>query len=252
MTGFDLTGRHALVTGASSGLGAHFAQVLSKAGAELGLAGRRQGRLADLSKTLSNPSHVITMDVTDSESITAGLNQYQDSAGCLPDVLVNNAGIADGSGFLDAERSKTQEVFATNQMAAFDMAQAISRRWIKAKRGGVIINITSIAGTRVLGGAAAYAASKAALTHLTRLQAFELARHDIRVNAIAPGYFKTEMNEGFLDSDAGKALINRVPMRRSGELCDLDGVLLLLASDMSAYMTGAVIAVDGGHLCSSL
>jgi NAD(P)-dependent dehydrogenase (short-subunit alcohol dehydrogenase family) len=252
MQSFDLTGRHALVTGASSGLGAHFAKVLSAAGAEVGLAARRQTKLKAVSKTLTGPNHIIEMDVTNPDSITAGLEAYVTAAGHLPDVLVNNAGIADGTGFLEAKREKTEAVFATNQMAVFDVAQAMSRQWVDAGRGGSIINITSIMGMRAAGGAAAYATSKAAVEHLTKIQALELARYQIRVNAIAPGYFETEMNDGFLASRAGKAMIERVPMRRAGELQDLDGVLLLLASDMSAYMTGAVIPVDGGHLCSGL
>ncbi|MCE2517549.1 MAG: SDR family oxidoreductase [Alphaproteobacteria bacterium] len=250
--GIDLTGQHAFITGASSGLGAHFAKVLSSAGATVGLAARRADKLAEVAATLDGPAHVIEMDVTAPDSIAAGLDAYLHSAGQLPDILINNAGIADPAGFLQADREKTQAVFATNQMAVMDVTQDLCRRWVANGQGGNVIHISSITGLRAVGGAAAYAASKAAVAHLTKIQALELARHQIRVNAIAPGYFATEINEDFLETDAGQALIKRIPMRRCGTRDDLNGALLLLASGMSAYMTGTVIPVDGGHLCSSL
>lgn len=249
---FNLTGKRALITGASSGLGAHFAATLSAAGAVVGLAARRGEKLSDLANQLPNESHVIPMDVTDPSSISAGIDGFISASGGLPDLLINNAGIADPVGFLHAERKDTEAVFATNQLAVFDVSQILCRKWVDAGHPGNVINISSITGEHAVGGAAAYAASKAAVAHLTKVMALELARHQIRVNAIAPGYFATEMNEEFLASDAGKALIKRVPMRRSGQLEDLDGLLLLLASDLSSYMTGTVIPVDGGHLCRSL
>lgn len=249
---FTMTGKHVLITGASSGLGAHFAKTLAGAGATVGLAARRRDRLVSLADAIGGNAHIIEMDVTDPSSIAAGIDAYAAAAGQLPDTLINNAGIADPKGFLDAERQDTKAVFETNQMAVFDTAQDLARRWVAQGMAGNIINIASIAGERVIGGAAAYAASKAAVAHLTKVQAMELARHNIRVNAIAPGYFATEINADFLQSDAAQKLIKRVPMRRIGAFQDLDGVLLLLASEMSSYMTGAVIPVDGGHLCASL
>ena len=249
---FSLTHKHALITGASSGLGAHFAKVLSSAGANVGLAARRLDRLHDLAQTIGDTAVPIEMDVTDKGSIHNGLDAYVEATGHLPDILINNAGIADPTGFLAAEDDQTDAVFATNQKAVFSMAQAISRRWIDAAMPGVIINIASIAGLRPMGGAASYAASKAAVIHLTKVQALELARHQIRVNAIAPGYFSTEINQDFLNSPQGEGLIKRVPMRRVGQYQDLDGVVLLLASDASGFMTGSVITIDGGHLCASL
>ena len=248
----DLKGKRALITGASSGLGAHFARTLHHHGVIVGLAARRRDRLQDMADTMGAGAHPISMDVTDHASIAAGLDDFVAAAGGLPDILINNAGIADPKGFLDAAPEDTQMVFDTNQTAVFSASQDLAKRWIAAERGGVIINIASIAGLRVMGGAAAYVASKAAVAHLTKVQALELARYGIRANAIAPGYFETEINSGFLKSDAGQKLINRIPMRRTGQPEDLDGLMLLLCSDRSAYMTGSVIPIDGGHLTTSL
>ena len=248
----DLNGKRALITGASSGLGAHFAKTLHHHGVTVGLAARRLYRLQDLANSLGEAAHPVTMDVTDSTSIAAGLDAFTAASGALPDIIINNAGIADPKGFLDAAPQDTQMVFDTNQTAVFSASQEIAKRWIAADRGGVIINIASIAGLRVMGGAAAYVASKAAVAHLTKVQALELARYGIRANAIAPGYFETEINSGFLKSDAGQKLISRIPMRRTGQPEDLEGLILLLCSDRSAYMTGSVIPIDGGHLTTSL
>ena len=249
---FNLAGKHAFITGASSGLGAHFANVLSEAGAHVGLAARRLNRLQDLADEINGTAIPIAMDVTDQTAIEQGLNAYFQVVGQWPDILVNNAGIADPTGFLDAQEDQTDAVFATNQKSVFMMAQAMAKRWIDAGKPGVIINIASIAGMRAMGGAASYAASKAAVIQMTKTQALELARHQIRVNAIAPGYFSTEINQGFLNSPQGEALIKRIPMRRAGDYQDLNGVILLLASDASAFMTGSIVTIDGGHLCSSL
>ncbi len=248
----DLKGKRALITGASSGLGAHFAKTLIRHGAVVGLAARRLDRLNALATELGVNAHTVQMDVTDTSSIAIGFDEFEKQSGGMPDILINNAGMADPKGFLDAAPQDTQTVFDTNQTAVFNTAQNMSRRWIEANRGGVIINIASIAGLRVMGGAAAYVASKAAVAHLTKVQALELARYGIRANAIAPGYIETEINSGFLNSDAGAKLINRIPMRRTGQPEDLEGLILLLCSDRSAYMTGSVIPIDGGHLTTSL
>ena len=249
---FNLAGKHAFITGASSGLGAHFAKVLSMAGASVGLAARRLDRLQDLADEINGLAIPIAMDVTDQTDIEQGLESYFKTSGQWPDILINNAGIADPTGFLDAEEDQTDAVFATNQKSVFMMTQALAKRWIDAGKPGVIINIASIAGMRPMGGAASYAASKAAVIQMTKTQALELARHQIRVNAIAPGYFSTEINQEFLNSPQGEALIKRIPMRRVGDYQDINGVILLLASDASAFMTGSIITIDGGHLCSSL
>ncbi|XDZ65795.1 SDR family NAD(P)-dependent oxidoreductase [Alphaproteobacteria bacterium LSUCC0684] len=249
---FDLRGKVALVTGASSGLGRHFAKTLARAGAEVGIAARRRDRLEALARDAEGRMIPVKMDVTDPGSVAAGLDEIEGETGLPVSILVNNAGIADATGFLKAERENTEVVFATNQMAVFELAQAVSRRLVDKGIGGSIINIASIAGLRAMGGAAAYAASKAAVAHLTRVQALELARYGIRANAIAPGYVETEINQAFLRSETGQALIQRIPMRRTGEVDELDALLLLLASDRGSYITGAVIPVDGGHLTSSL
>ena len=249
---FRLDGRIALITGASSGLGQRFARVMIEAGATVGIAARRRDRLDELASTLGPAAIPLTMDVTDPASISAGLDALEASAGGRATVIVNNAGIADPNGFLKAQRSDTEAVFATNQMAVFDVAQQAARRMIEHGDSGSIINISSITGLRAVGGAASYAASKAAVAHLTKVQALECARHGIRVNALAPGYIATDMNADFLASDAGAALIRRIPLQRSGTAQDLDGALLLLAGDAGAFITGAVLPVDGGHLAASL
>ncbi|MGC6485063.1 MAG: SDR family NAD(P)-dependent oxidoreductase [Candidatus Puniceispirillales bacterium] len=249
---FRVDGQIALVTGASSGLGLRFAELLVAAGAVVGIAARREDKLAAVAARLGDSAIPIPMDVTDDAAIARGFDQLEAKAGGCASIIVNNAGMADPTGFLDAERAATEAVFATNQMAVFAVAQQAAQRMIKAGIGGSIINIASIAGLRTIGGAASYAASKAAVAHLTKVQALECARHGIRVNALAPGYITTDINAGFLASPAGEKLIKRIPMQRCGTPEDLDGALLLLASDAGAFMTGVVLPVDGGHLTSTL
>jgi NAD(P)-dependent dehydrogenase (short-subunit alcohol dehydrogenase family) len=247
---FDLAGRTALVTGASSGLGRHFAGVLSRAGAAVVLAARRVEALEEAASEIraaGGTASVVAMDVGDSASIATAL----DAAGPL-DILVNNAGTAAPAAFLSLAEADLDRVLDVNLKGVFLVAQGFARRARDAGRPAVIVNIASVLGLRVAGHVAAYAASKAGVIQLTRAMALELARDRIRVNAIAPGYFATEINGDFLESDAGRAMLKRIPQRRIGDLSDLDGPLLLLCSDASAYMTGAVIPVDGGHLVSSL
>lgn len=251
---FGLEGTVALITGASSGLGRHFALTLSAAGCVVGIAARREDRLNDLAaeiESLGGQALPMPMDVTDPGAIGTQLDRLDNEFG-TPAVLVNNAGLAANHGFLDAPGEETSAVFDVNQTAVWNVAQAFARRLVAAETGGSIINIASIMGLRATGGAASYGVTKAAVAHMTQIQALELARHDIRANAIAPGYFDTELNQGFLASNAGIKLIKRVPMRRTGRIEELDGLLLLLASNRSSFMTGAVIPVDGGHLVSSL
>lgn len=251
---FELKGRVALVTGASSGLGEHFAETLAKAGCVVGLAARRGDKLRTVAERIEaqgGTAIVLEMDVTDAPSIEAGLDRITQIAGS-PTILVNNAGSAAPSSFLDAKPDETEQIFALNQSGPWQVAQSLCRRLVDAKLGGTIVNIASITGLRTLSGAASYVVSKAALVQMTKVMALELARHDIRVNAIAPGYFATDLNRDFLESDAGQKIIRRVPMRRSGNMEDLDGTLLLLASERSGFMTGSIIPVDGGHLVSGL
>jgi NAD(P)-dependent dehydrogenase (short-subunit alcohol dehydrogenase family) len=230
------------------------ALTLAAAGCTVGLAARREGYLTALAgeiEAAGGRAVVLRTDVTDRASIEESVATLTEAAG-VPTILINNAGMAQGASFLNAADDDTRSVFALNQMAAWDVAQVVCRAMIAAETGGSVVNIASITGERPIGGAAAYAVSKAAVIHMTKVMALELARHDIRVNALAPGYFATDMNRDFLDSDAGKTLLKRSPMRRAGNMDELDGPLLMLASDRGSFMTGAVIPVDGGHLVSTL
>ena len=251
---FDLSGRTALVTGASSGLGRHFARTLAVHGAAVALAARRIERLEALAGEIRDAGGIafpIRMDVTDAGSVAAGLDAARDALG-VPDILVNNSGIARPASTLDVTEDDWAGVVGTNLEGAWRVAQGAARRMVDAGRSGTIINVLSILAFGVARGLGSYAASKAGLLQLTRTMAMELARHRVRVNAIAPGYVLTEMNREFFASDAGKAMIEHIPQRRIGDPSELDGALLLLASDASAYMTGSTIVVDGGHLASSL
>ncbi len=245
-----LNNKLALVTGASSGLGAHFAEVLAGAGADVVLAARREDKLAKVAEGIrAAGGRCLTaqLDVADPASVARLAPLLQDI-----DVLVNNAGLAREVGSLDMPEADWDVVMDTNLKGMFLVAQAAGRAMRAHGRGGSLINIASILGLRQSPGVLAYAVSKAGAIQLTKSMALELARFNIRVNAIAPGYLSTEMNAAHWDTEAGKALIRRIPQRRLGRLQDLDGPLLLLASDDSAYMTGSVIAVDGGHLLSGL
>jgi NAD(P)-dependent dehydrogenase (short-subunit alcohol dehydrogenase family) len=247
---FALEGKRALVTGASSGLGRHFAQVLAGAGAEVIVAARRTEALRGLVDEIvsaGGQASAVRLDVTDAASIAAALDQ----AGAV-DVLVNNAGVTNTKAVLDQTEADFDFILGTNLKGGFLVATEAARRMRDRGAAGSIINIASILGLRQGGQVTPYAISKAAVIQMTKQLGLELARFNIRVNAIAPGYVSTELNDDFFRSDAGKALIKRIPQRRLGNLPDLDGPLLLLASDASLYMTGSVVAVDGGHLVSSL
>lgn len=238
------------MTGASSGLGAHFAKVLAQAGAEVVLAARRVPELGAIAQEVvqaGGKCSTIMLDVTDARSIEAASPLLEKI-----DILVNNAGLVREAVALDMAEADWDVVIDTNLKGMFLLSQAVGRAMRVRGTGGSIINIASILGLRQAGGVLSYAVSKAGAIQFTKALALELARFGIRVNAIAPGYLDTELNQAFWDTDAGKALIKRIPQRRLGKLEDLDGPLLLLASDASAYMTGSVITVDGGHLVSSL
>lgn len=250
MKPFDLSGKTALVTGASSGLGAHFARCLGEAGASVVLAARRVDRLATLQAELTQQNIAaksIALDVQSAESVSTAL----DSAGPL-DIVVNNAGISIVKPALDMPEADWDSVVDTNLRGAWLVAQGAARRWVADKRPGSIVNIASILGLRTIGQVAPYNASKAGLIHLTRALAMEWARHQIRVNAICPGYIETEMNAPFWKTPGGQRLIERIPQRRIGQPEHLDGALLLLASEAGAFMTGSILTVDGGHTVNSL
>jgi len=251
---FDLSGRTALVTGASSGLGEHFARTLAANGAAVVVAARREDRLAALVKDITGAGDraaAVRMDVTDGASIRTGFETAAGHFGPI-DVTINNAGISAPGTTLDLPEADWDQVVDTNLRGAWLVAQAAARQLVAAGRPGRIVNIASIVGLRPIGQLAPYAAAKAGLIHLTRTLAMEWARHHIQVNAIAPGYFATDINREFWETLAGKRLIERIPQRRLGQPQDLDGALLLLASDAGAFMTGSVIVVDGGHTVGSL
>lgn len=251
---FSLKGRRALVTGAAGGLGAHFAQTLSNAGAELVLAGRRIEPLQELQETLIRKgarAHAVSMDVTDAESISNALDDAQQALGPV-DIAVCNAGTAVSKPSLKLDVADWNAVLDVNLKGCWLVANEVARRLVAAERPGCIVNVSSILGYRVAGSVLPYTVSKAGLEQMTKALAFEWARHGIRVNALAPGYIETDLNRDFFKTESGQAMIRRIPQRRLGALQDLDGALLLLASDASRYMTGTSVVVDGGHLQSTL
>ncbi len=251
---FSLKGRVALVTGASGGLGRQFALTLSGAGASVVLTARRKPKLEQLSQEIeSNGAKAVpvVMDVTNADSIRDGFVAAERAFGTVT-ILVNNSGIASATPALEIDEADWNRTMDTNLKGAWLVAQEAARQMVTAETHGSIINIASILAFRVAKDLAPYAASKAALLQLTRSLSLEWARHKIRVNAIAPGYIITDMNREFFQRAESADVIKRIPQHRVGTPEDLDGALLLLASDASSYMTGSTIVVDGGHLQSSL
>jgi NAD(P)-dependent dehydrogenase (short-subunit alcohol dehydrogenase family) len=247
----DLSGKRALVTGASSeGFGAHFARVLASSGAEVVVAARRREPLealvAEIQKA-GGKATAVTADVADLASVEHAIAE----AGAL-DIVVNNAGVEKSGSVLGLSEEDYDYVMDINLKGVWQVATVASRQMRERGQGGSIINIASITGHRGMKGAAPHSVSKAGVLHMTRQLAQELARYDIRVNSISPGYFATDLNREFLASEAGEAMRKRIAMRRFGDFPDLDGALLLLASDASRFMTGSDIIVDGGHLLYSL
>ncbi|MGQ7270053.1 SDR family NAD(P)-dependent oxidoreductase [Marinobacter nauticus] len=250
---FSLAGKRVLVTGASSGLGRHFAKTLARAGAQVIVGARRVDRLEDLVADLKREGRnavAMALDVTSRASVIACLDDICRRFSGL-DVVVNNAGISDTKGVLEYTDEDWDAIVQTNLTGAWMVAQESARRMAE-RGGGSIVNVTSILATRLAGAVGPYCAAKAGLAHLTRSMALELARYQVRVNSLAPGYVMTEINQAFLQSDAGERLKRRIPAREFCQLHDLDGALLLLASDAGRAMTGSEIVVDNGHACSGL
>lgn len=250
---FGLAGTRALVTGASGGLGRHFAGLLNAHGADVVIAARRPDRLSQVLGDMAGPgkSAAVAMDVTDAASIARGFEDAEAAFGPI-NCLVNNAGIATGVGALDLSVADFDAVMDTNARGAFLVAQQAARSMKAAGQGGRIVNIASILGLRVASAVTPYSMSKAAVIQMTHALALEWARYGIRVNALAPGYVETEISSGFLETEAGKATVRRVPMRRIVRIEELDAPFLLLAGNASSAMTGVVLPVDCGHLVSTL
>ena len=244
---YDLESKVVLVTGASQGLGKQFAELLCAKGARVALAARQVAKITSLKEELEAKggiAYAVEMDVLDHQSISDCVEVVEHEMGSI-DVLVNNAGVAINKFFLDVTEEEYDSVLGTNLKGCFFCAQAVAKKMANRKSGS-IINISSVLGTRPIGTLTTYCASKAGLNQLTATMALELARSGVRVNAIAPGYIETPMNSDFFKTGPGQALINSVPQRRLGQLEDLDGTILLLASDASKFITGTVITVDGG------
>jgi len=245
----DLKGKTALVTGASSGLGLHFARLLADQGAHVVLGARSIDAIevaaADI-RTKGGHAEATMLDVTYKRSVADMFKEHSF------DIVINNAGIAPAAAAIDLDEAEFDRVIDTNLKGVLLVAQAAARQMRDGGKGGAIVNIASITALRIAGQLAAYATSKAAVVQLTKVMALEWARYGIRVNALCPGYIETPLNSEFFASEAGKALVKRIPQRRLGRMQDLDVPLLLLASDAGSYMTGTALVADGGHLVSSL
>lgn len=245
----DLSGKTAIVTGASSGLGRHFALVLARHGAFVTVSARRPAALEETLaqiRAAGGTARAVALDVRDGDSVGAAFD------GPAYDIVINNAGITKDGPALKTAAEDWNAVIDTDLTGVFRVAQAAGVALVRDGRAGSIVNVASILGVRVAGNLAAYAAAKAGVVQLTRALALEWARYRIRVNALCPGYIETDLNRDFFATEAGQSLIKRVPQRRLGQLSDLDGPLLLLASDAGNFMTGTEIVADGGHLVSSL
>ncbi|WP_019141337.1 SDR family oxidoreductase [Noviherbaspirillum massiliense] len=250
---FNFDGKTALITGASSGLGARFAKVLAQAGAQVVLAARRAERLKELRAEIEaegGAAHVVALDVTDYGSIKSAIAHAETEAGPI-DILVNNSGVSTTQRLVDVTPEDYAYVIDTNQRGAFFVAQEAAKRMIARAKGDPskqhrIINIASTAGLRVLPQIGIYCVSKAAVIHMTKAMAAEWGRYGINVNAICPGYIRTEINADYFESERGQALINMLPRQRLGKPEDLDGLLLLLASDESRFINGAIVSADDG------
>lgn len=252
---FALTGRVAVITGASSGIGAHLAQTLVRVGCDVALAARRADKLDALSASINaanfGSAFAVVMDVTERRSVEDGFEKIINRFGRM-DILINNAGIADSQKFLEMSETAWSRVLDTNLSAVWRVGQVAARCMVRQESGGAIINIASMLGLAVQKRQANYSAAKAGVIQLTKTMALELGRKNVRVNALAPGYFATEMNREFLNDARGKKYIADLLPQRAGELSELDGAVLLLASAAGSYINGSVLSVDGGAILGNL
>jgi NAD(P)-dependent dehydrogenase (short-subunit alcohol dehydrogenase family) len=240
---YDFSGQRALITGASSGLGARFATVLAAHGAEVIVTGRRVERLKTLVDSIGPHARAIALDVTQRESLDACLVQAGDV-----DILVNNAGMNVQAAAADISESDYDLIMNTNLKGAFFMAQAVGRQMIARARGGRIINVASIGAFKALPGLTVYSMTKSAVAMMTQGLAREWARHNINVNALCPGFILTEINQDWFATEGGQRQVKGFPRRRVGEPKDLDGALLMLASAENRFITGASFTIDDGQL----
>ena len=255
MSLFSLANRTALVTGASSGLGEHFAHVLAGAGATVVIAARRMDRLEDVAADIAakgGKALPVEMDVTRDGSVVAAFDSIREALGRPCDIVINNSGMSREGWFREQSEEDWNAVIDTNLTGVWRVGKHATNAMIAAGAKGAIVNIASITAHRTQFMTTAYCVSKAGVDHLTRHMALENARYGIRVNAISPGYYKTAINDEYLDSEAGEAMRKRIAFRRFGEYRELDGALLLLSSEAGSYMTGSTIVVDGGHLLSPI
>ncbi len=246
---FDISGKAILITGASSGLGRHFAEDLAAAGAIVVVAARREEALRDLVSEIEadgGKAHAVKMDVTDMASVRAGVAEAARLTGGL-DGLINNSGIVERAPLLEQSEESWDRVLDTNLKGVWAVGCEVARHMVARGKGGSIVNTASLLAFRQSPGNTAYAVSKAGVVQLTQQMALEWVEHGIRVNAIAPGYFETDINRNFLRSEQGQKIVKRIPMRRVGEYHELTGPLLLLLSGAGSYMTGSTISVDGAH-----
>lgn len=249
----NLNGKVALVTGASSGLGARFAKILAEAGAQVVLAARRVERLKELRAEIESSggaAHLVALDVTDYASIKSAIAHAETEAGPI-DILINNSGVSSTQRLVDVTPEDYRQVMDTNLQGAFFVAQEAAKRMILRAKGDPnrqhrIINIASVAGLRVLSQIGVYCMSKAGVVQMTKAMALEWGRHGINVNAICPGYIETEINREYFQSEGGQKLIDMLPRKRIGHPEDLDGLLLLLSADESRFINGAIITADDG------